>query len=135
MSSDTSQGLFLQIPVAALNHNNKKQVLNIHLMTTAVLPNIAVPVQATRAWLHVYSCVQNTLGSPQVKLSEVDWSMKQVQQIQNTWGSDTSLASRVSLLAKFKAKAIFLSITKEYHSKSLDLTPLSSVKRRISDRA
>lgn len=44
MSSDTSQGLFLQIPVAALNHNNKKQVLNIHLMTTAVLPNIAVPV-------------------------------------------------------------------------------------------
>lgn len=52
MSSDTSQGLFLQIPVAALNHNNKKQVLNIHLMTTAGLPNIAVPVLATRAWLH-----------------------------------------------------------------------------------
>lgn len=84
MSSDTSQGLFLQIPIGALNHNNKKQVLNIHLMTTAGLPNIAVPALATRAWLHVYSCEQNTLGSPQVKLIELDWSLKQVQQIHDT---------------------------------------------------
>lgn len=81
MSSDTSQGLFSHIPVTALNHNNKKQVLNIHLMTTASLPNIAVPVVATRAWLNVYSLVQNTVGSPQVKLIELDCSMKQVQQI------------------------------------------------------
>lgn len=84
MSSDTSQGLFLQIPIGALNHNNKKQVLNIHLMTTAGLPNIAVPALATRAWLHVYSCEQNTLGSPQIKLIELDWSLKQVQQIHDT---------------------------------------------------